>query len=243
MKKVVILLSVFALALSSCTSEKKPAEGEAAAQGEETKKPGKKIRTETDSLSYAVGVDLGMYLSNLKKQAPEVNISMVEAAIHDVLADRWTLDQNQAMAFLQDYFSVRMPAKKKAEGDAFLADVEKKTPNIQKTESGLMYDIIDPGSDVKATSLKDQVRVMYKGTLKDGTEFDSSYERGDTAQFPLNGVIPGWGEGLQLIGEGGKIKLWIPSDLGYGAHGGGPIGPNEPLIFEVELFNVIPAEE
>ena len=106
----------------------------------------------------------------------------------------------------------------------------------------MLYEIIEQGSDVRATDLRDQVRVAYRGTLKDGTEFDSSYERGDTAQFALNGVIKGWGEGLQLIGEGGKIKLWIPEDLGYGQYGGGQIGPYEPLIFDVELFEVIPAE-
>ncbi len=86
---------------------------------------------------------------------------------------------------------------------------------------------------------------MYKGMLKDGKEFDSSYAEGrDTAEFPLNGVIKGWGEGLKLIGEGGKIKLWIPTELAYGQYPrGGMIGPNEPLVFEVELFKVTPYEE
>lgn len=246
MKKLVVALAAFALVLSACSTQPKVAEeGDGTVKTEETKrKTGKKIRTEADSLSYAVGVDLGNHLlNNIKKNAgKDFNIDMVFAAIRDVFAERPTLTLDESYAFLNEYFSVRVPAKKKAEGEAFLADVEKKNPNIQKTESGLLYEIIEPGSDVKATDLKDQVRVMYRGTLKDGTEFDSSYERGDTAKFSLSGVIKGWGEGLQLIGEGGKIKLWIPSDLGYGMYGGGKIGPNEPLVFEVELFEVIPAE-
>ena len=88
---------------------------------------------------------------------------------------------------------------------------------------------------------EDTVKVDYEGKLKDGFVFDSSYERGESIEFPLNGVIPGWTEGLQLVGKGGQITLWIPSELGYGVRGSGPIGPNAALEFKVELHDVIRA--
>ena len=234
-----VILAAFAVVFASCSTA--PKEGEEAAATE--KKVGKSIKSESDTLSYAVGVDLGTYLQNLKKSAGEVlNLKYVIAAINDIAKGKGTLDQEEAVNFLQEYFSVRIPAKKLAESQAFLAEVEKNNPNVKKTESGLLYEVIAEGSEKKATDTKDKVRVMYKGMLKDGTVFDSSYERGDTAEFALQNVIKGWGEGLQLVGEGGKIKLWIPSELGYGAYGAGQmIGPNEALVFEVELFEVIPA--
>lgn len=239
MKKAVILLSILALTLSACSTQPKGEDGAT----QENRKTGRKIRTESDSLSYAVGIDLSNHLKNniQKNVGSDFNIDMALAAIKDAMDDKYTLTTEESYAFLQEYFSVRLPERKKAEGEAFLADVERTNPAVQKTESGLLYEIINPGSDVRPADMRDQVRVMYRGALKDGTEFDSSYERGDTAKFALNGVIKGWGEGLQLIGEGGQIKLWIPSELGYGAYGGGPIGPNEPLVFDVELIEVIPA--
>lgn len=249
MKKLVILMSAMALVFSACSTQpKEGAEGNTdnAEVKETPRKTGKKIRTESDSLSYAVGVDLGNHLKyNIEKHVgKDFNREMVFAAIKDIFDDKPTLTSEEAQKYLQEYFVVRIPAKNKAKGEEFLAEVQKKNPAVQKTESGLLYEILVPGNEVKPTDLRDQVRVMYRGTLKDGEEFDSSYERGDTAQFALNGVIKGWGEGLQLIGEGGKIKLWIPSELGYGERPpyGSSIGANEPLVFEVELFDVIPAE-
>lgn len=114
-------------------------------------------------------------------------------------------------------------------------------PEVQKSESGLYYKILDPGVDEKPT-LEDSVLVNYKGTLIDGTQFDSSYDRGEPAEFPLNGVVPGFGEGLTKIGAGGKIILYIPSELGYGnsPRPGGPIKPGDALIFECELIEVNP---
>lgn len=239
MRKILIVLAAAVFGLASCqTNNNSPA----ASDG--TVKPGKKIKTQADSLSYALGVSLGEQVRDMKKNVGDLDLEMFLAAIRDVQENKYTLTMDQSNEFLQHYFSFVMPEKNKAEGAKFLADVQKTNPNIKKTDSGVLYDIIEPGSDVRATNLADQVRVMYRGMLKDGTEFDSSYGPGrDTVQFPLNGVIQGWGEGLQLIGEGGKIKLWIPSDLGYGEQGYYNIGPNEPLVFEVELFSVIPSEE
>ncbi len=123
-------------------------------------------------------------------------------------------------------------------GRAFLAENGKR-PGVEQTASGLQYEILVPGGDRKPAAT-DTVRVHYRGTLLDGTEFDSSFKRNEPIEFPLQGVIKGWTEGLQLVGEGGKIKLFIPSNLAYGPRGaGGVIGPDETLVFEVELLKVL----
>jgi FKBP-type peptidyl-prolyl cis-trans isomerase len=128
-------------------------------------------------------------------------------------------------------------ANKQAEND-FLAENSKK-PGINVTGSGLQYEVIREGNGPKPAAT-DTVRVHYEGTLTDGTVFDSSYSRGEPIEFPLDGVIPGWTEGLQLMGEGAKYRLVIPSDLGYGPQGaGGQIPPYATLIFEVELLNIV----
>jgi len=122
-------------------------------------------------------------------------------------------------------------------GKAFLAENATK-PGVQQTPSGLQYKILSPGEG-KSPKATDTVLVNYRGTLLDGTEFDSSYKRNEPIEFPLNRVIPGWTEGVQLIKEGGKVQLFIPSNLAYGSRGaGGVIGPDETLIFEVELLKV-----
>ena len=122
-------------------------------------------------------------------------------------------------------------------GQAFLAE-NATQPGVKQTSSGLQYVIINPGEG-RSPKATDSVKVNYRGTLLNGTEFDSSYKRNEPIEFPLNGVIKGWTEGLQLIKEGGKIKLFIPSNLAYGPRGaGGAIGPDETLIFEVELLKI-----
>ena len=122
-------------------------------------------------------------------------------------------------------------------GRLFLEENAKKT-DVKTTASGLQYTIIEPGKG-KAPKATDTVEVHYAGKLLDGKEFDSSYKRGQSISFPLSGVIPGWTEGLQLVKEGGKIRLFIPSNLAYGSHGSpGAIGPDETLIFDVELIKV-----
>ena len=122
----------------------------------------------------------------------------------------------------------------------------KTSEGVQESESRLQYKIEVPGNDVKPT-LQDTVEVNYKGSLLNGKVFDSSYDRGETVKFPVNGVIPGWQEGVQLIGEGGKVKLWIPFDLAYGSQDMGPDLPAfSTLMFDVELVKVMkfqPKEE
>lgn len=125
-----------------------------------------------------------------------------------------------------------------AAGEAFFAELAADA-DVQKSESGLHYKVLEPGSDVKPT-MSDKVLVHYKGTLIDGTKFDSSYDRGEPAEFPLNGVVKGFGEGLTKVGAGGKIILYIPSELGYGnsPRPGGAIKPGDALIFECELVEI-----
>jgi FKBP-type peptidyl-prolyl cis-trans isomerase len=140
-----------------------------------------------------------------------------------------------ASLILLSHTSMAQTAREK--GQAFLAENATK-PGVQQTPSGLQYIIVNPGEG-RSPKATDTVKVNYRGTLLDGTEFDSSYKRNQPIEFPLNGVIPGWTEGLQLVKEGGKIQLFIPSNLAYGPRGaGGVIGPDETLIFEVELLQV-----
>lgn len=130
------------------------------------------------------------------------------------------------------------PEENKAAGTAFLAENAKK-PNIVTTASGLQYEVLTPGTGTTSPSATDNVTVHYKGTTIDGKEFDSSYSRGEPATFPLNRVIVGWTEGVQLMKEGAKYRFFIPSELAYGEQGAGrAIGPNAALIFDVELIKI-----
>jgi len=126
-----------------------------------------------------------------------------------------------------------------AQGDAFLAK-NAKAPGVQTTASGLQYQVITEGKGAKPQP-SDIVKVNYKGTLLDGKTFDSSYDRGEPATFPLNQVVPGWQEGIAMMPVGSKYKFWIPAKLGYGDKGtpGGPIPPNATLVFEVELLDIV----
>lgn len=130
------------------------------------------------------------------------------------------------------------PEENKAAGKAFLADNAKK-PNIVTTASGLQYEVLAPGTGTVSPTATSNVTVHYQGTTIDGKEFDSSYSRGEPATFPLNRVIPGWTEGVQLMKEGAKYRFYIPSELAYGEQGAGRlIGPNSTLIFDVELIKI-----
>lgn len=258
MKKTIICTSLvvfWAIAFASCGggAQKENATGDSLAGTEQAapekpKKAPSNLKTERDSVAYAMGIDLGSYLKNIDTMQlkGDLNLKNVIAAINDVMRDKTKMDKDEAFGFLQEFFMVRIPERKKKEGEEFLANIEKENRNLQKTESGLMYEILEPGDDnVKAVKDEDMVKVLYEGRLRTGEVFDSSEKQGgDTIEFALNRVIRGWGEGMKLVGKGGKIKLYIPTDLGYGQRGMPPaIGPNEPLIFEVTLIDVIPAPE
>ena len=129
------------------------------------------------------------------------------------------------------------PEENKAAGIAFLAE-NAKNGNVVTTASGLQYEVLTPGTGTVSPSATDNVTVHYKGTTIDGREFDSSYGRGEPTSFPLNRVIPGWTEGVQLMTVGAKYRFYIPPQLAYGEQGAGPIEPNSTLIFDVELIKI-----
>lgn len=191
---------------------------------------------ERQEISAAYGYDMGTRLreANIPLQTYWFNKGMVDAAKGES-----EIDSHRAMMIINEYFSVVLPLQNKQESEAWLAKVEKKR-GVKKTESGLLYRIDRKGDESIKPTATDKVTVDYEGKTKDGKVFDSSYERGQSATFSLSGVIPGWTEGLQLVGKGGQITLWIPAELGYGVYGSGSgaIGPNDALEFKVELHDV-----
>lgn len=196
-----------------------------------------------DTVSYA----LGMYYGKMMTSSPfgEVDLGQLRKGFMDVLEGKETmLDETKLSMIIQNHLMVQqvyLAERTLEEGKEFLA-ANKEKEGVVETESGLQYIIENEGTGV-APGPKDTVEVNYEGRLLDGTVFDSSYERGETTTFPLNRVIKGWGEGLTYIKEGGKIRLFIPSDLGYGQRGTGPIPGNSVLIFDVELIKVSKAVE
>jgi FKBP-type peptidyl-prolyl cis-trans isomerase FklB len=194
--------------------------------------------------SYAIGMDIG---ANFKRQDIDVDAKALAAGIIDALAGKAQLsdtEQRQVLTELRTQLMGKAEAKQKEAGDKnqkdgekFLAE-NKKKEGVKTTASGLQYKVIKSGAG-KTPKATDTVKVHYQGTLIDGTVFDSSVERGEPATFPVNGVIPGWTEVLQLMKEGDKWQVFIPSQLAYGAQGAGAkIGPNSTLIFDVELLSV-----
>ena len=198
-----------------------------------------------DKVSYALGIGIGRQLSQMG--AAELNIDDFAQAIKDVIAGNLKFDEAEAQQLVQEFFA-KQEAKQqaaasekskvaKAEGEKFLAENGKKE-GIITTASGLQYQILREGNG-KSPKATDTVECHYEGTLIDGTKFDSSYDRGQTATFPLNQVIAGWTEGLQLMKEGGKYRFFIPYNLGYGERGAGAsIPPFAALVFDVELVTV-----
>jgi FKBP-type peptidyl-prolyl cis-trans isomerase FklB len=184
----------------------------------------------------------------LKNDGIELDTDAVALAINDVFAGnpsrlseadkRSTVEQVQKESQEKQMAAqTEQSAKNKAEGAAYLAENSKKE-GVITTDSGLQYKSLVAGSGAKP-STSDRVKVHYKGTLIDGSVFDSSYDRGEPIVFPVTGVIAGWVEGLQLMQVGSKFELTIPSNLAYGANGsGGAIGPDATLIFEVELLAI-----
>ncbi|MBY5992592.1 FKBP-type peptidyl-prolyl cis-trans isomerase [Ferrimonas balearica] len=209
------------------------------------------LSTEDQKVAYAIGVSMAQYIGGSLEQQEELGITLerevVLAGVKDGLANSSQLTDEQMqevlMAFEQKVTKLAGEkrdaelAKVKAEGDAWLAEMAA-VDGVQKTDSGLMYKVVTAGEGAKPTA-EDTVTVHYRGTLPTGEEFDSSYARGETISFPLNGVIQGWTEGLQLMAVGSKYELYIPSELAYGERGAGQmIAPNTPLKFEVELFAI-----
>lgn len=243
-----VALAALAVSITACnpSGDKAKTEGktEEAKKDEGPSIPG--LPTEKDKVSYMIGLQMGKSLEQVKD---EVDVDVIAKAIKTSIAgDKPLMDDKQAQQIAEAFgrkMQEKMIAKRmadaeknKAEGEKFLAENAKK-PDVKTTASGLQYQVITEGTGPKPKD-SDVVKVHYKGTLLDGKTFDSSYDRGTPATFPLAGVIPGWREGLALMPVGSKYKLWIPASVGYGEAGtpGGPIGPNATLVFEVELLEI-----
>ncbi len=200
----------------------------------------KKMTTELDKFSYSLGMDIGNNIlsANIDTLATEHLIK----GLADVLAKKETaINKDEAALIIREYFGkiqAKAGEKKIAECSAFLAKNSLRK-EVTTLTSGLQYEVLVAGIGEKPKAT-DQVTTHYTGKLLDGTVFDSSVERGEPATFPVNGVIQGWVEALQLMPVGSKWILYIPSNLAYGERGaGGSIGPNEALIFEIELLAIV----
>jgi FKBP-type peptidyl-prolyl cis-trans isomerase FkpA/FKBP-type peptidyl-prolyl cis-trans isomerase FklB len=195
--------------------------------------------------SYAIGLDIGR---SLQQVGSDLERDALIAALNDSLDGKQSRIPAQEAAEIKQAFFKKQAEKKaaeqkvqgkknKADGLKFLAEHSKKE-GVITTASGLQYEVLKQGDGARPKAT-DKVKVHYRGTLLDGTEFDSSYKRGQPISFPLNGVIPGWTEGVQLMNVGSTFKFVIPSELAYGDRGTGQlIGPGSTLIFEVELLGI-----
>ena len=199
-----------------------------------------KLNNAIDSVSYSIGVNVGLGLK--QQNLANANIKAITKALQDALqSQNMQIAPEQANqiigAFFQRERSAKAEANKKT-GEQFLTE-NKKKPGIQTTASGLQYEIVKAGTGPKPMTT-DTVKAHYTGRLIDGTVFDSSVERGQPQEFPVNQVIQGWSEALQLMPVGSKWKLFIPSSLAYGPQGTGPqIGPNSTLVFDIELLEIV----
>jgi len=203
------------------------------------------LKTEMDKVSYAIGVQIGQ---SFKKQEIEIKIEPMMRGLKDSMAGRKLVLSQDEMQKVMMSFQQRMMAKQKerqkveaaknlAAGKAYLAANGTKE-GVKVLPSGLQYKIIKKGTG-KTPTAADKVKTHYRGTLIDGTEFDSSYKRNQPVEFPVNQVIKGWTEALQLMKEGGKWELYIPANLAYGEQGRPSIPANSTLIFEIELLEVL----
>ncbi len=211
--------------------------------------------TEAQKQAYAMGASMGLFVNNRAKQQEQMGDKMDQDALmqgfKDALNESLKFSQQEIQQFAQEGEQALRAkqqeiADQKAEeniakGKEYLAENAKKE-GVKTTESGLQYEVLEEGEG-QSPEAEDTVKVHYRGTLLDGTEFDSSYARNEPAVFPLNRVIPGWTEGVQLMKEGAKYRFHIPSDLAYGERATGTITPNSTLIFEVELLEVMPKAE
>lgn len=198
-----------------------------------------KVETEKEKVSYSIGFDIG---SNFKKQAIDVDIDVLLRGMKDAMANGDALLSAKERREAKMAFSKKQRGKtgkrQKEIGEKFLSDNEGK-PGVVTLDSGLQYKVIVEGKGPRPAG-SDTVKTHYKGTLIDGTEFDSSYSRGQPALFPVKSVIAGWTEALQRMRVGSKWVLYIPSNLAYGERGAGAkIGPGATLIFEIELLEIV----
>lgn len=203
------------------------------------------IETDMDRVSYAIGYDIGRSIQG--EQIEGLDLDVMFRGMKDAATGEGVMTDDEMMEALMKFQQDMMDRQQRearergennlSEGRIFL-DMNAQREDVNVTSSGLQYRVVEEGSGPRPGPTS-EVTVHYRGTLIDGTEFDSSFSRGEPASFPLNRVIPGWTEGLQLMREGATYEFFIPSELGYGERGTqGLIGPNAVLIFEVQLISI-----
>ena len=240
------LMKLFVLILISGTILNAQDKGKTAEQTAAPKPAASMLKTFDDSVSYSIGQNIG---SNLKDPSMNINFDILVSGMKDA-KDGSSLLVLDEMKSVMNKFNEKLTAKRTADmkaiaeknkktGDEFLTE-NKKKEGVTTTPSGLQYKVLVKGNGPSPADTS-TVKVHYRGTLIDGKEFDSSYKRGEPAEFPVTGVIKGWTEALKMMHVGDKWELYIPSDLAYGEQGAGngAIEPNAVLIFEVELLDIV----
>ncbi len=263
MQKYLLVTISFLLLLVACDSNTSTVSANAAKtqetttteQSSETQKGTLDKTDQMAQMAYAMGANSGIFLARnlpeFEKLGMEVDPKLIKLGFLESLEDKSQMDyqeiQTVLMAF-QEQIETKLAeieqkqTKVTSKANKLFLDANAAKEGVAKTESGIQYRIIEAGTGVNPVAT-DTVTVHYRGTLVDGTEFDSSFSRNEPATFGLNGVIPGWTEGLQLIKEGGKIELVLPPELAYGERATPTIPANSVLIFEVQLLEIIKAEE
>ena len=230
-----VVLAATIIGLSACGKDANSGDGEIT------------LTTDAEKVSYSIGVQIGQDFKRMK--IDDINSNILARAIRDVIGDQELALTEEQMGEIMNAFSTQMQAKMQVEQErmmaenssaatAFLIENASKEGVVSLPDS-VQYIVIQEGSGSKPVTT-DTVRVHYTGTLIDGTVFDSSYDKGEPVEFPLDGVIPGWSEVIQLMNVGGKCKAFIPPALAYGPRGmGDRIEPNSLLIFEIELLDIV----
>ncbi|MFA6986745.1 MAG: FKBP-type peptidyl-prolyl cis-trans isomerase [Arenimonas sp.] len=241
-----VLMTAIACSMSCTAQAPAPEADKAAAKpAEPAMSATAAAMSERQRNSYMIGMDVAKSLEPIKD---EIDIAALAQAMQASFDGKKTKLTPAEAELVRNAFGQKMQAKMAAkaaaegqknlqEGQAFLA-ANKSKPGVRSTPSGLQYQVLRQGSG-PTPQPTDKVRVHYKGTLLNGTEFDSSYSRGEPVEFALNQVIPGWTEGVALMPVNSKYMLWIPSNLAYGPNGQPPIGANSTLVFEVELLGIV----
>lgn len=256
--KVSLLAAAMAVAITGCKQDAaKPADTAKAPEAKAEVKQDKDgkaasaaFATFEETSAYAIGQSMGRYISNTLDRQQALGVKLDDAVIlqgvKDGLSKHSKLSDEQLEKALKDYDQKINEAAAKKAADESKANLEKgkkfleenaKKKGVTTTKSGLQYEVITEGKGTKPKA-SDMVKVHYTGTLIDGTKFDSSYDRKEPAEFPLDHVIPGWTEGVQLMTVGSKYKFYLPAELAYGEQGAGSIPPNSVLVFEVELLSI-----
>jgi FKBP-type peptidyl-prolyl cis-trans isomerase len=202
---------------------------------------GGRIQNDVDTMAYAYGVHFGL---SLKEQDSTINANLVAKGVIDAFNGK-APSMDSVKQLLDEYYQVKFPAKRQKEEVAYLESVVAKNPNAVKAESGLIYEIVMPGDTSIMPTEADNVKIKYVGRTREGLEYDANkvgkeFDSNDSLDMQLGYTVAGFKEGLQKVGKGGKIRLWIPSALGYGEQGGGQFMPYETLYFEVDVLDVVP---